>query len=125
MTKTIDIIKSQQTNTPGRWKEITAWRIQNRNWLKYSQRIALAVLNRMDELSMTQKALAERMGCSQQYISTLVKGKENLTLETISKLETVLDFDIIGKALVGTYCIPDNPPCYLSEPDCPYGNKND
>lgn len=34
---------------------------------------------------MTQKMLAERMGCSQQYVSKFLKGRENLALETLTK----------------------------------------
>ena len=35
------------------------------------------------------------MGCSQQYVSLILKGKENLTLETISKMEKVLGTELI------------------------------
>ena len=72
----------------------------NQHWLRYSQEIALRVVNKMDELGLTQKSLAEKMGCTQQYISLLLKGSENLTLETISKLETALEIDLIASALI-------------------------
>ncbi|MBR3567213.1 MAG: helix-turn-helix transcriptional regulator [Salinivirgaceae bacterium] len=36
---------------------------------------------------LTHKQLAERMHCSPQYVSRLLKGEENLSLETICKLE--------------------------------------
>ena len=39
------------------------------------------------------------MGCSQQYISKVLKGKENLSLETISKIEFALDIDLVKSAL--------------------------
>lgn len=45
----------------------------------------------MKDLGMTQSDLAHCIGCTQQYISLLLKGRENLTLETISKLESALD----------------------------------
>lgn len=35
------------------------------------------------------------MNCSQQYISKILKGKENLSLETISKIEQALSIQII------------------------------
>lgn len=34
----------------------------------------MMMLDKMDELGLTQKALAERMGCSQQYISRVLKA---------------------------------------------------
>jgi transcriptional regulator with XRE-family HTH domain len=35
------------------------------------------------------------MGLSRQYIHKLLKGQQNLTFETISKLETVLGIELI------------------------------
>ena len=99
MTKALDIIKKNQTTTTGRWKASAEWRLANQHWLRYSQAIALRVVNKMDELGLTQKSLAEKMGCTQQYISLLLKGSENLTLETISKLETALEIDLIASTL--------------------------
>lgn len=99
MTKAIDIVKKNQTDTPRRWKASAEWRLKNRKWLRYSQEIALRALDKMASSGLTQKALAEKMGCSQQYVSLLLKGSENLTLETISKLETALEIDLIGQVL--------------------------
>lgn len=39
--------------------------------------------------------LAEKMNCSQQYISNVLKGEKNLSLETICKIENALGIDII------------------------------
>lgn len=52
-------------------------------------------LDRMEELGLTQKKLAERMGCSQQYVSKVLRGKENLSLETLCKIENALDLHIV------------------------------
>ena len=70
-------------------------RRNNKYWLDHSRRIALTVLNRLDEMGMSQRQLAERMGCSAQNVSKLLKGQENLTLETIAKLELVLGIPIL------------------------------
>ncbi len=113
MTKAIDIVKQHQTATPGQWKKTAEWQIKNRKWLRYSQEIALRVLNRMDELNLTQKALADKLGCTQQYVSLLLKGSENLTLETISKLETALDINLISEALTRSSL----PICDVSSPE--------
>ena len=74
----------------GSWLEEARYRRENRTWLRKSQRIALRILQTLDEKNMQQKELAEAMGVSPQQVSKIVKGKQNLTLETISKLETVL-----------------------------------
>jgi transcriptional regulator with XRE-family HTH domain len=90
--------------------------------------IALQVRDRMSQIGMTQVVLAEKLGCTQQHISMLLKGKNNLTLETIAKLEEALDFDIIGKALIPVdgYAqdVTQSHRTYLSEPEqTPYGSK--
>lgn len=49
----------------------------------------------MKQLGLIQKALAERMNCTQQYISKILKGKENMSLDTLSKLERALGITLI------------------------------
>lgn len=62
----------------------------NRAWLDKSFEIALRILARLKELDWTQAKLAEEMNVSPQYVSKIVKGRENLTLETIALIETAL-----------------------------------
>ena len=45
--------------------------------------------------NISRQELAERMGCSPQYVSRLLKGEENLSLETICKLEEALNIAIL------------------------------
>lgn len=95
MSKAIDYFKANESPIQSRWREDAQWRRDNAFWLKYSRMIALRVLESMDEQSMTQVQLAQRMGCSQQYVSTLLKGNSNMTLETIARLEIALNLDIL------------------------------
>ncbi len=44
----------------------------------------------MKQEGLTQKELAERMNCTQQYVSKILKGKENMSLDTLSRLEDAL-----------------------------------
>lgn len=88
-------LKEHQSSTPSKWRENAEWRMANKSWLRYSQRIAMMMLDRMEELHMSQKQLSELMGCSQQYVSKVLKGQENLSLETLSKIERCLDLQII------------------------------
>lgn len=74
----------------GSWLEKARYRRENRSWLRKSQRIAVRVLSILNEKGMQQKELAEAMDVTPQQVSKIVKGKQNLTLETISKLELVL-----------------------------------
>jgi predicted XRE-type DNA-binding protein len=60
-------------------------------WLKKSADLALRVLDLLDEKRMSQAGLAARLNVSRQQVSKIVRGHENLTLETIVRLEYVLD----------------------------------
>jgi transcriptional regulator with XRE-family HTH domain len=78
--------------------EQARFRKENRDWLRISQEIALALHYFLRTEKMTQKALAEKMGMSPVYVSRLLKGSENLTLETISKIQRVIGQDLIAVA---------------------------
>ena len=66
-----------------------------KDWEKYSRQIVLAMSKRMAELGMTQQMLAEKMNCTQQYVSKVLKGQKNMSLETICKIENTLGIEII------------------------------
>ena len=119
MDKVIDFLKAHESSKPSCWREEAEWRRANREWLRYSQYIAIRMLSRMDELHITQTVLAEKMGCSQQYISKVLKGKENLSLETISKIESALDIDLVKSALsyVKEYIYPEQEGLTVAEPE--------
>lgn len=91
---TISSLKEHQPSTPSKWRENAEWRMQNKSWLRYSQHIAMMMLDKMEEMNMSQKRLSELMGCSQQYVSKVLKGQENLSLETTSKIEESLGIQI-------------------------------
>ena len=75
--------------------EQVQWRKENQAWLKRSQAVAIKVLSTLAEKRMSQKELAEIIGISPQQVNKWVKGKENFTFETISKLESALDIELI------------------------------
>ena len=95
MNSTIERLKAHKSATPSKWREEAVFRVENRAWLRYSQTIAMRILDEMEKKGMTQKEFAEKAGCSQQYISRILKGRENLSLETISKIETALGTSLI------------------------------
>ena len=101
MSKATEFLYDHQSATPSKWREAAEWRRKNEKWLKYARVITMKTMQAMDKQSVTQSLLAERMGCSQQYVSNLLKGSSNMTLETISRIETALDIDLIESALSG------------------------
>ena len=69
-------------------------------WMCHSQAIAATMSNRMEELGMTQRVLAEKMNCTQQYVSEMLKGRENLSLETLCKIENTLGIKILQAGVI-------------------------
>lgn len=55
----------------------------------------MKMLDKMEELHLSQTQLADKMGCSQQYISKVLRGQENLSIETIAKIESALSIQIL------------------------------
>ena len=101
--KTLEFLKAHQSETPSKWREEAQWRRDNWSWLQHSQKIAVKVLLQMELEGLTQKALAERMDCTQQYVSKILKGKENMSLDTLSKLENALGITLINDERVTPY----------------------
>lgn len=93
--KTLEFLEAHMSETPSAWRKEAEWRRDNWSWLRHSQKIAVKVLLQMKQMGLTQKALAERMDCTQQYVSKILKGKENMSLDTLSKLEDALGINLI------------------------------
>ncbi|MBF4515583.1 helix-turn-helix domain-containing protein [Flavobacterium sp. ANB] len=90
--KFLALVSKEKTNTIAKNRD----RIKNREMLRESQKIALKVLDKLEKIRWSQKKLAAEMGVSPQQITKIVKGQENLTLETQIKLQRVLDIPILA-----------------------------
>ena len=88
-------LEEHSSPTPSKWRELFDFLETNKSWLRHSQNIAMLMLDSMEELGMSQKQLAEKMNCSPQYISKVLRGRENLSLETLTKIENALEISII------------------------------
>lgn len=99
MNNTVEKLRQHQSATPSKWREAAEERQANKSWLRFSQSVAMRMLDKMDQMHLTQKGLAELMGCSQQYVSKILKGRENLTLDTMCKIENALHLEIMPKTV--------------------------
>ena len=80
--------------------KITEWeklslKIEQEEWRDLAASIAITVLTLLNQQKMTKQQLAEKMGVKPQYVSRVVKGQTNLTLDTIVKLEKALGETIV------------------------------
>jgi transcriptional regulator with XRE-family HTH domain len=83
------------SNTRSTWRQDADWREANEGWLSLSFDIAVRILDTLRANGLAQKDLAERMSVSPQFINKILKGEENMSLETISKLSIALDIKLI------------------------------
>ena len=96
-----DILDRLVSPEPSGWLEKAQWRQDNKEWLDRSAKIAVKILSqlrdnkKMGKSPANQKELADLMGVTAQYINKVVKGNENLTLETISHLEDALQMPLL------------------------------
>lgn len=86
-----------QSDEPSEWMvaEEKIRYAKKKGWLQYSRKIAIKVAVAMKQQGLSRQDVADRMGCTPQYISKLLKGTENLSLETICKLEDALNISIL------------------------------
>lgn len=95
-SKALERLKLHAQKMDCGWRERAEWRRENAYWIRKSQMIAVLMLQKMDELKLNQTALASKLGCSQQYVSKLLKGQENMSLELICKIESALDVKLLS-----------------------------
>ena len=97
--KTIERLNAYVSDESSQWLETAKWRAENKDWLIKSAKVAIKILReirRQNEMNgMSQKKLAKLLHVSPQYVNRIVKGQENLSLETICKIEKVLQITLI------------------------------
>ena len=54
-----DFLREHASPTPSRWREEAEYRIANKSWLRYSQKIAMQMLDNMEHMKLSLKQLAE------------------------------------------------------------------
>lgn len=96
-TEQIVFLRNHSSPTPSTWREeAEANRLAKIDgWLAYSRKIAIKAAIAMKQQNLSRTDVANRMNCSPQYVSRLLKGEENLSLETICKLENALHVPIL------------------------------
>lgn len=78
-----------------KWLREAKWREENKDWLEISATIAIKILRWLRENKLSQKELAKKLKFSSQYLNKILKGSQNLTIETICKIENILQIKLI------------------------------
>lgn len=96
MSREIDLkIFLSNSSKATEWKHLAVWERKNKEWLEYSLKISRSVVKELKRARKTKNWLANEAGFSKQYLSKVLKGKENLRLETIAKIEKALGIKLI------------------------------
>jgi ribosome-binding protein aMBF1 (putative translation factor) len=90
-SKNLENFEKLVSNEESGWLDKFSYYKTNKSWLDKSAMVAINVLEVLKAKGLSQKDLAEKMKVSSQQVNKILKGQQNLTLETISKLETALE----------------------------------
>lgn len=94
-TKNLENFQKLVSNENSGWLDKFLHYKANKKWLDNSSKIAVNVLEALREKGMSQRDLAEKMKVSAQQINKIVKGQQNLTFETVGKLEDALGITLM------------------------------
>jgi len=85
---------------PSKWAKKHLERKIQRTWSMDSFTIALNVLTILEEKGWNKTRLAKELDVSTAYITKVVKGKVNFTLESLAKLSSALGEPLINIELI-------------------------
>lgn len=92
MKKFLSLVSPEKSDV----HELMQWRQKNRKWLKHSFFIAIKILLTLDKENISIDKFSELSGIEKEEIMKILKGSENMTIETISKIEEALQIKIIN-----------------------------
>ena len=93
--KTLRFLESNLSSEPSAFAEEAKWRQDNEVWLKWSQGIAMKIIDYMQEHKLSRADIASRLGCSPQYVSKILSGHTNFSFKSIAEIEKCLNIRIM------------------------------
>ena len=96
--KVQDFLESHRSSTPSTFVDDAKWREENAVWLRWSQSIALSIVDYMQENGLTRSDIAEKLGCSHQYVSKILSGSTNFSFKSIAEIESKLGISCFENA---------------------------
>ncbi len=93
--KTLKFLERNLSSKPSTFVEEAKWRQDNEVWLKWSQGIAMKIIDYMQEHNLSRADIASRLGCSPQYVSKILSGHTNFSFKSIAEIEKCLNIQIM------------------------------
>lgn len=95
---------SKKEGGDAKWKEVAKWNRKHADALEDFVIIAGHIRKVLKDKGWTQAELAEKLEVTPQALTRIMKGRQNLTLQSIRKIENELDVRLItvhqNKAMV-------------------------
>lgn len=95
LNERLDKFEKLVSNTPSNFLSKLAYYKANKKWIDQSSKIAISVLEALREKGLSQKDLAKKMNVSAQQVNKIIKGQQNLTFETVGKIEDALEIPLM------------------------------
>lgn len=76
-----------------KWFEMCEYRLKNKKWLNQSQKIAITILQKLEDYDMSYDTFAKNIESDIDTVQEMVKGKYNFTIKEISLIETTFNID--------------------------------
>lgn len=99
--KTLRFLEQNQSSEPSTFAEEAKWRQDNEVWLKWSQGIAMQIIDYMQDHNLTRTDIAQRLGCTPQYVSKILSGRTNFSFKSIAEIEKRLNLRIMETTFAG------------------------
>jgi hypothetical protein len=93
--ETLKFLEKNLSSEPSTFAEEAKWRQENEVWLKWSQGIAMKIIDYMQEHKLSRADIASRLGCSPQYVSKILSGHTNFSFKSIAEIEKCLNIRIM------------------------------
>jgi len=100
--KNIEKLNNLAAGKFSKWLSTAKGISDNSARLRKSGKIALNIITSLKVQGKTQKDLAQIMGVSPQQISKILSARENITLDTICKIEEALGVELIEVPLISS-----------------------
>lgn len=96
--ETLKFLEGNLSSEPSAFAEEAKWRQDNEVWLKWSQSIAMKIIDYMQEHKLSRADIASRLGCSPQYVSKILSGRTNFSFKRIAEIEKCLNIHIMEQS---------------------------
>ena len=95
---TLKFLERNLSSEPSTFVEEAKWRQDNEVWLKWSQGIAMKIIDYMQEHKLSRADIAARLGCSPQYVSKILFGRTIFSFKSIAEIERCLGIHFMETA---------------------------